>query len=290
MSAEVALDQASGLRRLVGTDAGMRAVGVFGVDPALTALAAANLSAAVAARGVGVNLRDASPEPADVAARLGETPATGLATFSGTTRNTSEVRIWRPDAAEARAAASPGAWDRCAEAALATDWLFAVAPPDGRDGLSLAAPDRILVAPAGKRHLTEAYGLLKSLSQLQPEAHWWILLMGLTDAERGSLMMQAITETARRFLDLAPSYLAGVPRDTKLDQSTRALRAVVHYAPACHAATALRAAADNLARHARPLAAPEARACWTRAGFIMRQLASRPTLQNGNIAHGRHFG
>lgn len=290
MSAEAVLDQASGLRRLVGADAGTRAVGIFGVDPALTTLAAANLATAVAARGAAVNLRDASPEPADVAARLGETPARCLAAFPGTPRGHASMRIWRPDVAEIRAAASRDTWDPMANTALTSDWLFAVAPPDGRDGLALAAPERILVAPADKRHLTEAYALLKSLSHLQPEAHWWILLMGLTDAARGSLMMQAITETARRFLDLAPSYLAGVPRDAKLDQSTRALRAVVDFAPASPAATAMRAAADNLARNTRPLSTVEARAYWTRAGFMMRELASRPSLQHGNIAHGRRFG
>jgi flagellar biosynthesis protein FlhG len=286
------LDQASGLRRLLGGETGARAVGVFGVDPDLTAQTTANLASAMARRGARVLICDELPTPRNVAAYLGLAPDMGLreALASGRPGDarveaSPGVHLLRCTQAAGEIAA-PDAWASLGRA-LDSDWIFAAAPGDGRAPLALAAPERILVAPASKRHLTEAYALLKSVHHLQPEGHWWVLLTGLTDAARGTLVMQAITETSRRFLEFEPGYLGGVPRDAKLDLATRAMRPVLDYAPASPAAGALRGACEVLARTA---VTAGSRPFWPRAALIARALAARPTTQARGSTHDRRYG
>jgi flagellar biosynthesis protein FlhG len=134
----------------------------------------------------------------------------------------------------------------------AIDWLFLAAPADAQPSLAYAAPLRILVVQGSKNHLTEAYALLKSVHRQQPEGRWWILFSHLAEPERATLMMQAITETSRRFLEVEPGYLGVVAQDGKLELSARAMRPVLDFAPASGAASAFRNAAQTLAQTIQP--------------------------------------
>jgi flagellar biosynthesis protein FlhG len=294
---ETVFDQASGLRRLLGAGGGARVIGVFGVDARLNALAGANLACAMTHRGAQVMICDEAAAPDNVATMVGLSPAHGLAQVLAGQRAVAEaladngagLRLLNCAVPPvALALAPPESWARVAPASADADWLFAVSPGDGRGSLALAAPERILVAPAGKNHLTEAYALMKTVHRLQPEGRWWILLMDLNDAERGTLMMQAITETSRRFLEVEPGFLGGVPRDAKLDLSARAMRPVLDYAPGSAAATTLRGAAETLARATPHGVDPDTNEFWPRAGLIARNLAAHPSA-SGN-AHGRRYG
>jgi len=303
MRPDAAPDQADGLRRLLRTESGPRIVGLFAAETSLIAQASGNLACAMARRGTDTWLFDdsmanspASAASLPVAAQLGLAPARGLAEAlaGGNLAHSAEthasglrlVRAGLPH--ELAAQVTVARWAPIARQLAGADWLFASARPDGHSSLALAAPERVLVVPASKDRLTEAYALMKSVHRLQPDARWHILLTGLTDARRGDLLMQAIRETTRRFLDLEPGYLGGVPQDDKLELAARAMRPVLEYAPASPAAVALRSAADSLACANRPAPEPDAASWCLRASLIARVLAAHTTTQRGS--HGRRYG
>lgn len=300
MSSEVLFDQASGLRRLLGGAKGLRAVGVFGGDPELNALATANLASAMAQRGGQVCIFDESSAPR-LMGQFGLTPEFGLRDIlagacpleKALCDGPSGIRLLACEQAAAAIAAGPShAWSNLTGRLSETDidWLFLAAPHDDRPSLAYAAPLRILVVPGSKQRLTEAYALLKSVHRRQPEGRWWFLLMNLAEPERGAPMTQAITETSRRFLEVQPGFLGGIPRDDKLEQSRRAMRPVLDFAPGSPAAAAIRGAAETLAQAAPPLTGKGIPDFWSRMGLIGRDLAPRAGIKALDRAHGRHYG
>jgi flagellar biosynthesis protein FlhG len=295
------LDQATGLRRLLGADGGMRALGIFGSDAALNAHAGANLATAMAQRGASVAVFDEVPAPMNVASRLGLTPGVGLKQViqgqcnaqDALNENPCGVRLLRAEQAlHSAAGLAPEAWTRLQDVLPETDldWLFMAAPADEAPSLALAAPYRLLVVPGAKNRLTEAYALLKSLHAQQPEGRWWILFMHLSDDTRASQMMQAITETSRRFLEVEPTYLGCIPHDGKLELAARAMRTVLEFAPASAAACAFRAAAEILAQQAQSTDRLEHADFWKRMGLFGRTLAPRASFKAVDTARGRHYG
>jgi flagellar biosynthesis protein FlhG len=290
------LDQATGLRRMLGADNGPRALGIFGADAALNAHAGANLATAMAQRGASVTIIDEVPPPLNVATRLGIVPETSLAQYlagqaPGKARAPG-MRVLRAERLLRDAADLPPQVWRRLEAALPAseiDWLFLAAPADEGPCLALAAPRRVLVVPGARNRLTEAYALLKSLHQQQPDGRWWILFMELDDAARAQAMMAAITETSRRFLEVEPAFLGHVPRDGKLRLAERALRALLDFAPDSAAAAAFRAAAESLARQAPASDKLEYSGFWQRMGLIGRTLSPHAENNRLETARGGHY-
>lgn len=284
MPPEMPLDQASGLRQLLGGDSGLRAVGVFGSSAALNAEAVANLATAMAQRGSAAWVFDETAAQESVARNFGLAPTLGLGQWlRGTCRLDSAlvesvdgVRLLAcTQGAGKLADTSPESWANLAGelSDAAIDWLFLAAPADGQPSLAYAAPLRILVVQGSKNHLTEAYALLKSVHRQQPEGRWWILFSHLAEPERATLMMQAITETSRRFLEVEPGYLGVIAQDGKLELAARAMRPILDYAPASRAAGAFRNAAQTLAQAIQPITGSGIRDFWLRMGLISRSLA-----------------
>jgi flagellar biosynthesis protein FlhG len=291
------LDQAAGLRQLLGGDAGLRAVGVFGGAEHLTAQATANLASAMAQRGAHTWIFDELAAPGTVAAQFGLTPPLSLDRLLSGAYRLGQVFSETPagprllacaHAARSVAASPQEAWSRLAKAftEAAPDWLFLTAPNDGQASLAYAAPARILVVPGGKSHLTEAYALLKAVHQQQPEGRWWILFMNLAEPERAGLMMQAITETSRRFLEVEPGYLGVIGQDNKLELAARAMRPVLDFAPACGAATAFRSAAETLVQVVPAVSGSHIAQFWLRMGLLSRRLAAAPNNRATDYRHG----
>jgi MinD-like ATPase involved in chromosome partitioning or flagellar assembly len=289
------LDQATGLRRLLGESAGTRAVGVFSPDPGLKATATMNLARAMSLRGNQAWIFDESDEDA-LTARYGLSPATGTdrqpaqpldsALRSGPEgvrllpcgRNSESMRAW-----------DTGAWSRLAKESPQPDWLFLAAPEDERSCLAHAAPARVLAVSGHRNHLTEAYALLKSAHRLQPECRWWILLMDLANASRGQPLMQAIIDTSRRFLEITPGHLGNIPLDEKLHLANRALRPVLDFAPGSASAAAFRGTAETLARAEPALGGAELQEFWMRMGIMGGKFTQTPRPKQ-EYARGRLYG
>lgn len=292
-------DQAAGLRRLLGERHSFRPIGLFGPDPDLNASAAAGLACALALRGDEVCLIDEAPGPHNVAGQLGLTPHYGLADLARGSRGLDDCltalpdgpRLLRAELGLARAGeADDRLWSRLAEDFAAADWqwLLLTAPADEHASLALAAPRRILVLPAAKSRLTEAYVILKAAHQKQPDADWLALFMNAADAERTDQLMAALDEAARRFLGIGIGLLGAVPKDAKLDMAIRAMRPVHQAAPSAPATLAFRQLAERLHEGGSGL---DAKVFWQRMGLFGR-LNRQPRQQSRTHVHhhGRAYG
>jgi flagellar biosynthesis protein FlhG len=272
-------DQAAGLRRLLGERNACRPIGLFGPDPVLNASAAAGLAFALAARGARVCLIDEAPAPLNALGQLGLTPDHDLADVTRAGFSFDDVLVPTPDGPSllradrglaSAAETDDRRWSRLAEdfAAGEWEWLILSAPADERPSLALAAPRRILVLPAVKARLTEAYALLKAAHIKQPDATWQALFMNADDETRTEQLMAALNETVHQFLGIDITLLGVTPNDAKLDAAARAMRPLQEIAPAAPAALAFRQQAERL--HDDPAAGMNARTFWQRMGLFGR--------------------
>lgn len=253
-------DQAAGLRRIMGHAPRFRVIGLFGTDATLTALAGAHLAYALSLRGTPVWVVDEAHAPHNATTCLGIVARTTL---------DQTLRRDEP-AAQALAEATPGL--HCLPAHGGMAWLAGVPErrwraavesltarqpqpecllllaPSAREDLSLAlcAPQRLLVLPQGRRALTRAYALLKSVQRSRPSEHWQVLVMQATDDEAAHATHAALEGTARRFLGLRPQWLGSVPLDPALAAAMRQMRSVREIPAERPAMLAFRRLADAL--------------------------------------------
>ena len=294
-------DQAAGLRRLLGKQNTFRPAGLFGPDAGLNAAAAAGIGCALSLRGGKICLLDEAPGPHNVAGQLGLTPRYGLADVARGDQTLADALIAIPDGpyllrAEQGLArvsqADDRLWSRLADhfAAGSWEWLLLAAPADERASLGLAAPLRILVLPAAKSRLTEAYAVLKAAHHKQSDAVWLALFMNAADDERTEQLMAALNETTQRFLGIEIGLLGAVPKDAKLDLAIRSMRPIHQVSPSAPAAMAFRQVAERLHEDRRvPDAGMNAKVFWQRLGLFSR-LNNQPRHQTTrNVQHGRAY-
>lgn len=293
-------DQAAGLRRLLGERHSFRPLGLFGPDADLNAGAAAGLAFALALRGGNVCLIDEAPGPRNVAGQLGLTPRHGLADLVHNRIRLDDVltalpdgpRLLRAEQGLAQVAdADDRDWSRLADDFATGDWewLLLAAPADERPSLALAAAARILVLPAEKIRLTEAYAVLKAAHHKQPDAAWQVLFMNADDDGRTEQLMAALNETCRRFLGIDLDLLGAIPKDAKLDIATRSMRPIHQVSATAPAAAAFRHLADRL-HDAIPPSDLDAKVFWQRLGLFSR--LNRPPRQQTtrHVQYGRAYG
>lgn len=292
-----ALDQASGLRRLLGEQNAFQSLGIFGPDPDLNAAAAANLAYALARRGSRVCLLEEAPGPRNAAGLLGLSPRHGLADALEGRLALADALVTGPGGIQVllapRGVFQVGAvnerrWARLGDEFRAGghQWLLATAPLGEVPSLALVAPRRLLVLPAAKTRLTEAYASLKAAHQQQPDADWHLLFMQVADPDKARQLLVALGDTCRRFLGIELSDYAAVPRDARLDAAARAMRPVLDLAPAAPAAQAFR----ELAEAMEPWTwggGPSLEEHWQRLGIFSRMVAEAATASNVTAATRR---
>lgn len=295
-------DQAAGLRRLLGEQNAFRAVGLIGPDAELNACAAAGLAFALAHRGDRVCVIDEAPGPRNVAGQLGLTPRHGLADVARGDSPLDEALVGLADGLSLLRAeqglaqvaeADDRHWSRLSDdfAAGTWEWLLLSAPEDERPSLALAAPLRLLVLPAAKSRLTEAYAVLKAAHRKQPDAGWLALFMQADDEDRTGQLMATLNETTRRFLDLELGLLGAVPKDAKLDIALRSMRPVHEVSPGAPAASAFRQLAESLhATSADPGTGMDAKVFWQRLGLFGRLNRQPRYPSTRHVQHGRAYG
>lgn len=295
-------DQASGLRRLLGDQNVFRSIGLFGPDAVLNAAVAANLGVALSMRGGRVCLIDEAPGPHNVAGQFGLTPrfdltdvAHGRQTLNGALTEIPEgpALLSAERGLECLSDADDRYWSRLAGDFADSDWewLLMAAPTTEAPCLALTAPRRILVLPAAKSRLAEAYVVLKTAHQKQPDAQWSALFMEVTDDHRAVQIMASLNETTRRFLDIEVALLGMVPKDEKLDIALRTMRPLHEVSPSAPASQAFRRAAARLHEESPDAGAGmDARVFWQRLGLFSR-LNRPPSHQTSrHVQHGRAYG
>lgn len=296
-------DQASGLRRLLAERPGFCAIGLFGPDPALNALTGASLAFALARRGDSVWVLDEAAPPANVATQLGLAPRAGLADLGRSELGLLDALATGPGGVQVLAAQRSVAWLREmgerrwlrlgeSVAAQSPDWLLLAAPGDAANSLAHAAPLKLLLLPAAKNRIAEAYATLKLAHQIQPDGQWLVLRLNAGDPQQSAALFASLADTARRFLEIAPVDLGAVPRDAKLELAARSMRPILEVSPASPAAAAFRAVVERLGEHAAlrpPRLELDFDAFWQRLGLIGRMLAP-PSLDTPHVGPGRAYG
>lgn len=293
-------DQASGLRRLLGDRPAFQPLGLIGPDDDLNASATAGLACALSQRGSRTCVIDELPAPGTVATQLGLTPRHSLDAAALGRHWLEDALIGLPEGPGLLRAERPMAgiaesddqhWNRLGEefSDAAWTWLLLAAPSDDRPSLALAAPWRLLVLPAAKSRLAEAYAVAKAAHRRQPDARWLALFMNAPDTARAESLMTALDETARRFLGLDIAYLGVIPKDDALDLATRAMQPLHQVAPSAPATLAFRQLADRLPTDPvdRRL---DARSFWQRLGLFARHNRLPRYPEPKHVQHGRVFG
>lgn len=294
------LDQAAGLRRLLGAGATPETLAVFGPEASLNAMACASLAFALAQRGGPVCVIDEAAGPRNVAGQFGLSPRFGLTDVlrdgigleDAMVRVPGGARLLRAEQGLGQVATTDErTWARLGDAFARASWAWVLlaAPAAAGPSLALAAPRRLLVLPARRQRLTEAYAMVKGIQQMQPDGRWQVLVMNATDAAQAATLTAALNDTARRFLGIEMDFLGVVPRDGKVEQAARAMRPLLEISPASPAATAFRGLAEAL--HTGPVAAGmDHHVFWQRLGLFGRLSGQLAPQQPWRMRHGRAYG
>jgi len=252
------LDQATGLRRLLGRQAPFHACAVFGPDPALQAMALASLAYALARRGEAVLVLDEAESPHNVATQYGLAPRQRLADVLRGRAALDRVVVEAPGdvrliltgplAAEFNQM-TDAAWDRRLDELIGVvgnpGWLLVNTRPGGvASPLAAACADRLLVLADSKAVLTDAYALLKAAHQDRPDGRWRVLVMNRQSQGESDSLFANLAGTAQRFLGMRLEWFGSVPKDEKLAQSMRLMRPLLEVAPECPGSLAFKALAE----------------------------------------------
>jgi flagellar biosynthesis protein FlhG len=124
--------------------------------------------------------------------------------------------------------------------------------PDGVFPVPLMASAEIVVqVSTGAASITNAYALIKRLSQQLGRRPFGILVTGATEAE-AKVVYDNMSAAATRYLAVKLSYLGSVPADEYLHRAARLGRAVVDAFPLAGASVAFRRLAGKFALQAAP--------------------------------------
>lgn len=302
LSTEV-LDQASGLRRLLGRQAPFHACAVFGTDPSLKAMALASFAYALARRGESVAVLDEVESPHNVATQYGLTPRYRLAEVlqgrsmldKALIEAPGDVRLFLTGAiADALNRMSDTAWDRRLDDLLQVvggqGWLM-VNSQSGTKPSALAASctHRLLVLPDRKSALPEAYALLKTAHRMRPDGRWHVLFMNQCSQPDAEGLFANLATTAQRFLDVQLEWFGAVPQDEKLAQSMRLMRPLLDVAPDCAGSLAFKALAES-ARGWASGDAMGAQEFWQRTYLLGQIVADAAGMKSSNAELVRQYG
>jgi flagellar biosynthesis protein FlhG len=295
------VDQATGLRRLFGEQETFFGVGIFGPDAEFNAAAAASLAYALGRRGSQVCVLDELEAPRNVAGYLGIGANADIGHVARGALNLADamamgpagVRVLNARGGAAAVATMPDtAWRKLGEALhkLAPEWMLVTAAEGNGPSLALACPRRLLVLPADKSRLPEAYAVLKAAHQYQPDGNWRVLVMNARSDEQAEQLMAALVDTASRFLDVDLDYAGAVPRDEKIHAAARSLRALLEMSPEAPAARAFRGLAEAMPGWAWGGMAMGLDVFWQRLGLFSRMSAELGRGTVKAMQHGRAYG
>lgn len=219
------LDQASGLRRLFTPEPTFQALGVLGADARRTARACTALALGLGRQGHRVMVMDETRAPNNVAGLLGILPRYGLVDaasrgLAAVVRPALEgmVLLAAPDGLHTLAGLSEHALLDMADAWKTRDdppeWLLHNGGdgPIHSQGLATTANLRVLVLPANRAALADAYAVMKSAQTAWSGHLWFVMVEGVEDGAALTLFA-SLSETAQRFLNVKPVFLGCLARE-----------------------------------------------------------------------------
>lgn len=257
---EVLRDQAEGLRRLLGGERSRVVTVISGKDGVGKTSILVNLAVALAKRGKYVMLIDEHSGASCAGHMLGLEPRYDLLHVMRGEKQLNEVILQGPEGVEivpaakgvrALAGLNASAQQTLVHAFSGLSHPVDVVLVDAFSGiaadtlsLSLAAQEVVIVVSSQPASITDAYALIKVLSQNYAKQRFRILVNKVASAAEAQSIYNNIEQVAGRFLDVALDFMGYVPLDGKLRQAARLYRPVVSAFPAAASAQALRQLAE----------------------------------------------
>lgn len=112
-------------------------------------------------------------------------------------------------------------------------------------GFACAADDVLIVTTPEPTAITDAYALIKVLSQRQSRATLHLAVNQVTHAREGRQVSERLAEVAARFLGTSVHSAGSIPEDPAVPQAVRERSAVVLRYPGCGASAAMAALAKR---------------------------------------------
>ena len=260
--AEMPPDQAEGLRRLLAHGA-VRVVtlcsGRDGVGKTSTVI---NLAVALARRGKYVMVIDEHAGKNNVSARLGLEVRWDLMDVIRRQKSLQEVILHGPEGiaivpaalgVQALAELDPAGQQWLVQSFSQLPQPVDVALVDAISGsgynalsLGLAAHEVVVVVSNQPASITDAYALIKILSQDYARQRFRILVNKVDSEQEACAIYNNMVQAAKRFLHISLDFMGYIPKDEKLRQSARIHRAVVEAFPTADSAQVFRQFADEL--------------------------------------------
>lgn len=261
--ADFRVDQAAGLRRLMG--GGQLQVVTFaaGCEGVGRSLAIANIGTALARLGKEVLVLDEYSSTDDIAAAFGLIARYDLLHVMQRERHLAEVLVQPVSGLHilpaARAVKKLGKLALSQQQALLDAMSGLERPidvilvdasihhPFGFSPLGLASPETVVVLSGSSASITEAYSLIKKVSHSYSRKHFRILVNKVRSATDARSIFDNIAQVAAQRGIAHLDYVGAIPLDDALRQAVQLCRPVVMHAPESVAAQAYRdIAADML--------------------------------------------
>jgi flagellar biosynthesis protein FlhG len=256
------IDQAEGLRRLLGRQTPRVITLVSGGKGTGKTVAAVNLATALAAGGRSVLLLDENDGGRNVAAMLGIRSTVDLGDAIRGGRALEHCLLSGPEGlmvlpagrgVKALAGIDDAGRERLVEGFARIGATLDFIVVDTAAGaasrlLPLAHPDQesILVAGTDAGRQTEAYGMLKMLQRDLNRKRLSLLVSMVATQAEGQLAFRNIAAVAQRYLGCGINHLGSVPRERRMEDALRAGRPVVEMFPHAAGSTQLRACARQI--------------------------------------------
>ena len=257
-------DQAEGLRRLQVSD-GVRIVTVAGGRTGVGKTSAVvNLAMALAKNGKHVLVLDENPRHNNVNANLGLKARYDLLHVINRDKTLEQVIVPGPEGVSILTAMR-GVHSLARLNRDDQEWLIRsfgrlpkpvdVVLVDTAAGsashvlsLSLAAQQVLVVLSAAASSITDAYTLIKIMSQEYAKRHFLVLVNNVRSEPEARAIFENISQVAQRHLSVALDLIGCIPADEKLRRSTQLCRPVVEAFPGSVSAAGFRKMADHLLR------------------------------------------
>ena len=260
--ADFRVDQAAGLRRLLGGGQLQVVTFVAGCESVGRSVAVANLGAALARLGKEVLIIDEHASRDDIAAAFGMVGRHDLLNVVQRELDLSQVLL-QPMAGlrilpAAKAAKKLGRLslaqqqnllDAMAGLERPVDVILvdaSMAHPHGFSPFGLASQEAVVVLSGNSASITEAYALIKKVSQAFARRHFRILVSKVRSQPDARSIYENIAQVAAQRGVARLDYAGAIPLDEALRVSTQLCRPVLVQAPDSPSAAAFRDIASDL--------------------------------------------
>lgn len=256
--AEIVQDQAEGLRRLFARDFARIITVAGGKTSVGKTHVVINLAISLARRGKRVLVLDSQHGRGNLDALLGIKPRYNLTHVIRRERTLEEVMVEGPQGVgiiqAAQGLKSLAGLDEADQNWLVRSFSQLPQPPDvvlvdagsvgAQSSLSMASQEIIIVVSGHHDSITDAYGLIKSLSRNFAKHYFHILVNKVESEHEARAVYANMAQVAGRFLDVTLDFMGFVPFDEKLKRAALLCRPIAEAYPAAEAALAFKDMAE----------------------------------------------